>query len=50
MRRSYQAHYRRLLPPLLETLEFRSNNEAHRPVVLMPKIVAVEDGFRRRRW
>ena len=31
MRRSYQAHYRRLLPPLLETLEFRSNNAAHRP-------------------
>jgi len=28
MRRSYQ-HYRRLLPPLLDTLEFRSNNDAH---------------------
>jgi hypothetical protein len=33
MRRSYQAHYRRLLPPLLETLEFRSNNAAHQPVI-----------------
>jgi hypothetical protein len=33
MRRSYQAHYRRLLPPLLDTLEFHSNNEAHRPVI-----------------
>jgi TnpA family transposase len=33
MRRSYQAHYRRLLPPLLDTLEFRSNNDAHQPVV-----------------
>jgi TnpA family transposase len=31
MRRSYQGHYRRLLSPLLDTLEFRSNNEAHRP-------------------
>jgi hypothetical protein len=33
MRRSYQAHYRRLLPPLLETLQFRSNNDAHQPIV-----------------
>lgn len=33
MRRSYQAHYRRLLPPLLDTLEFHSNNETHRPLV-----------------
>src|SRR6266581_2466954 len=33
MRRSYQAHYRRLLPPLLDTLEFRSNNDAHQPIV-----------------
>jgi TnpA family transposase len=33
MRRSYQAHYRRLLPPLLDTLDFRSNNETHRPLI-----------------
>jgi TnpA family transposase len=33
MRRSYQAHYRRLLPPLLDALEFRSNNETHRPLI-----------------
>jgi len=33
MRRSFQAHYRRLLPPLLDTLEFRSNNDAHQPVI-----------------
>jgi TnpA family transposase len=33
MRRSYQAHYRRLLPPLLDTLEFRSNNATHRPLI-----------------
>jgi len=33
MRRSYQAHYRRLLPPLLDTLEFCSNNDAQQPVV-----------------
>ena len=30
---SYRGHYRRMLAPLLETLEFRSNNAAHRPVI-----------------
>jgi len=30
---SYSYHYRRILPPLLEVLEFRSNNERHRPLI-----------------
>ena len=30
---SYRGHYRRMLAPLLEVLEFRSNNAAHRPVI-----------------
>ncbi len=33
MRASYSNHYRRMLPPLLGTLEFRSNNAMHRPVI-----------------
>jgi hypothetical protein len=33
MRRSYQAHYRRLLPPLLDKLQFGSNNDAHQPII-----------------
>lgn len=33
MRNSWRSHYRRLLPRLLATLEFRSNNDAHRPVI-----------------
>lgn len=33
MRNSYRSHYRRMLPKLLTTLEFRSNNETHRPVI-----------------
>jgi len=33
MRNSYRSHYRRMIPKLLETLEFRSNNETHRPVI-----------------
>ena len=33
MRKSYGQHYRRSLPRLLTTLNFRSNNERHQPVV-----------------
>jgi hypothetical protein len=44
IRNSYRSHFRRILPPLLTTLEFRSNNEQHRPVIraleLLKKYVA----------
>ncbi len=33
MRSSYLHHYRRMVPQLLETLEFCSNNDVHRPVI-----------------
>lgn len=33
MRSSYLHHYRRMVPQLLSTLEFCSNNELHRPVI-----------------
>ncbi len=33
LRASYQSHYRRMVPHVLEALRFRSNNAAHRPVV-----------------
>ncbi len=33
MRGSYARHYRRMLPRLLEGLDFRSNNAVHRPVL-----------------
>lgn len=33
MRASYGHHYRRMLPHLLDTLDFRSNNVLHRPVI-----------------
>lgn len=32
-RQSYARHYRRMVPPLLKTLSFRSNNEVHRPLI-----------------
>ena len=31
--RSYAHHYRRMLPPILDALAFRSNNTQHRPVI-----------------
>jgi TnpA family transposase len=36
---SYTYHYRRILPPLLEVLRFRSNNEQHQPLIDALKIV-----------
>lgn len=33
LRSSYTAHYRKMLPPLLAALSFRSNNTAYRPVM-----------------
>lgn len=33
MRSSFASHYRRMIPQLLSVLEFRSNNDIHRPVI-----------------
>ena len=33
IRASYASHYRRMMGPLLDTLQFRSNNALHRPVI-----------------
>ncbi len=33
MRASYGAHYRRMVPQILDILHFKSNNELHRPVI-----------------
>src|SRR5262249_37128950 len=33
IRNSYKGHYRRMVPQILRTLEFRSNNRRHRPVI-----------------
>src|SRR6266581_3149593 len=33
MRASYSHHYRRMVPELLDMLDFRSNNELYRPVI-----------------
>jgi hypothetical protein len=33
IRNSYRGHYRRMVPEMLKTLTFRSNNAAHQPVI-----------------
>jgi hypothetical protein len=33
IRKSYSGHYRRMVPKVLQALEFRSNNELHHPVI-----------------
>lgn len=33
MRSSFATHYRRMIPQLLEMLEFRSNNDIHQPLI-----------------
>ncbi len=39
MKNSYSRHYRRMLPKLLHILEFKSNNDNHKPVLQALKIV-----------
>jgi TnpA family transposase len=39
IRNSYRGHYRRMVPRLLGALEFRSNNERHRPVMQALELV-----------
>ena len=33
IRNSYKGHYRKMVPQILRTLDFRSNNRRHRPVI-----------------
>jgi len=33
MKHAFQSHHRRMLPELLSTLEFRSSNELHHPIL-----------------
>nr|WP_207726911.1 Tn3 family transposase [Anaerosolibacter carboniphilus] len=39
MRASYSTHYRRMVPEILDTLEFRSNNDMHKPVIKALEII-----------
>ena len=48
MRSSYGNHYRRMLPSLLNLLEFRSNNEIHKPVIEALELLKKYIGSRER--
>jgi TnpA family transposase len=39
IRNSYRGHYRRMVPDVLNSLAFRSNNERHRPVLTALELV-----------
>jgi Tn3 transposase DDE domain len=39
IRNSYSGHYRQVVPKLVETLTFRSNNEVHQPVISALELV-----------
>jgi TnpA family transposase len=39
MRSSYSSHYRRMVPALLDILQFRSNNDVHQPVIKALEII-----------
>ncbi len=39
IRASYGSHYRRIVPQILSILDFRSNNDVHRPVILALELI-----------
>ncbi|WP_160692552.1 Tn3 family transposase [Clostridium sp. C2-6-12] len=39
MRASYSTHYRRMVPEILNTLDFCSNNEMHQPIIKALEII-----------
>lgn len=45
---SYRNHYRRIVPRILNVLEFRSNNEIHRPVVQALEVIREHTDSNRR--
>ena len=48
MRSSYGNHYRRMLPILLNLLEFRSNNQRHQPIIQALELLKKYIGSRER--
>jgi hypothetical protein len=48
IRASYRSHYRRLMPDLLKVLEFRSNNEVHRPIISALELLKKYAGSKQR--
>ena len=46
IRNSYKGHYRRMVPEILQRLEFRSNNAHHRPIIQALDLLKLYAGTR----
>ena len=46
MRSAYRSHYRRMLPPLLEALEFRSHHATHQPLIQALPLTQLNEALR----
>lgn len=44
IRHSFANHYRRMVPDILDTLEFRSNNDNHKPVIKALELIKKHAG------
>src|SRR5680860_415476 len=49
IRASYSSHYRRMVPRILETMEFRSNNSGHRPILEALDLIKSNGGNAKRK-
>ena len=50
LRASYSGHYRRMLPPLLETLAFRTTSAAYQPIITALERLKAQRDSRQRYW
>ncbi|UJB73025.1 Tn3 family transposase (plasmid) [Acaryochloris sp. 'Moss Beach'] len=48
IRASYLHHYRQMVPAILETLDFHSNNDHHRPIIAALKLLKQYQGSSKR--
>jgi hypothetical protein len=48
IRNSYKSHYRQMVPELLARLQFRSNNQAHQPVIRALELITKYAGTKLR--
>lgn len=48
MRSSYSRHYRRMVPEILKTLKFCSNNDIHKPVIEAIELLKASAGLNKR--
>ena len=50
LRASYSGHYRRMLPPLLDALDFRANTAMHRPIIQALSVIKANRDSRKQHF